>query len=165
MKTLFLIRHAKSSWSDTLLDDIERPLKRKGKQDAFNMAQFVKRFIKHPLIIISSPAIRATQTAEIFCESIFPVKEHYVRPEMNLYPGTSTAWLSIIKQLDNQSDNAMLFGHNPGITEVAMMLSAEFSGYMGTCSVICLEFNTDQWTDASNTNSRLVFFKKNNTFR
>src|SRR6266545_5000769 len=132
MKTLFLIRHAKSSWDDTALPDKDRPLGDRGRRDAPKMGKrLAKRDVK-PDLILSSPARRATATAEIIAKKLdYKLKDIVV--DDRLYAGAVHSLLNVIHGLGDKPERVMLFGHNPELTEFAHRLSGEIT-HMPTCA-------------------------------
>jgi phosphohistidine phosphatase len=118
MKTLYLLRHAKSSWDDPDLKDFERPLSDRGISDIPLMAE---RFLqRHDGVacIICSPALRAKTTAKLMAQNInFPVDDIVSNPE--LYFAGSGMFLKAASLVDDNCASAMLVGHNPAITEFA----------------------------------------------
>src|SRR5450631_3680242 len=114
MKTLILVRHAKSSWEDAALPDKERPLNERGKRDAPDMGKrLAKRDVK-PELILSSPARRAFATAKIIAKSLgYKLKNIVV--DDRLYPGAADEILNSIHRLDKQLDRVMIVGHNPAL--------------------------------------------------
>ena len=123
MKTLFLIRHAKSSWDDTALPDKDRPLNDRGKRDAPKMGKrLAKRDVK-PDLILSSPAKRALTTAEIIAKKLdYKLKDIVV--DDRLYAGAVHDLLNVIHKLGDKPKRVILFGHNPELTEFAHRLSS-----------------------------------------
>ena len=139
MKTLFLIRHAKSSWDDTALPDKDRPLNDRGRRDAPKMGErLAKRDVK-PSLILSSPAVRALRTAEIIAKKLDYRRKDIVVTE-RLYAAEADDLLDVIHQLGHKVERVMLFGHNPELTELAHRLSGEIT-HMPTCVVA--EFTFD----------------------
>ena len=144
MKTLFLIRHAKSSWDDTALPDKERPLNDRGRRDAPKMGErLAKRDVK-PDLILSSPAVRALSTAEIIAEKLDYRRKDIVVTE-RLYAAEVDELLDVIQQLRDEVERVMLFGHNPELTELAHRLSAEIT-HMPTCAVAEFTFDAKSWS-------------------
>src|SRR5438094_9352940 len=133
MKTLFLIRHAKSSWDDTALPDKDRPLNDRGKRDAPKMGKrLAKRDVK-PDLILSSPAKRALTTAEIIAKKLdYKLKDIVV--DDRLYAGAVNDLLNVVHKLGDKLERVMLFGHNPELTEFAHRFSSEIT-HMPTCAV------------------------------
>ena len=144
MKTLFLIRHAKSSWGDTALADKDRPLDDRGKRDAPKMGKrLAKRDVK-PDLILSSPARRALTTAEIIAKKLdYKLKDIVV--DDRLYASEADDLLNVIHKLGEKLERVMLFGHNPELTELAHRLSSEIT-HMPTCAVAEFTFATKSWS-------------------
>ena len=145
MKTLFLIRHAKSSWDDTALPDKDRPLNDRGKRDAPKMGKrLAKRDVK-PDLILSSPAKRALTTAEIIAKKLdYKLKDIVV--DDRLYAGAVHDLLNVIHKLGDKPKRVILFGHNPELTEFAHRLSSEIT-HMPTCAVAEFRFNAKSWSN------------------
>ncbi len=144
MKTLTLVRHAKSSWKDTRLSDRERPLNKRGKRDAPVMG---KRMVEHgirPSLIISSPAKRAWSTAKIIAAQIsYPIE--FLQREDGLYLASLDEILDIIVAQDNRFNNLMVVGHNPGMTDFANFLSPGLTNNLPTAGVISVQIDQDDW--------------------
>jgi len=155
-KTLLLVRHAKSSWDVSVLNDFERPLNDRGKKDAPVMA---KRLLTKKIAIdafVSSPAKRAKKTAELFCqeygkkEIIFITKLYHASPE---------TFFEVIAELDNSFNTVAIFSHNMGITEFANLLVKDVRiDNMPTCSIFAVRVNTKNWTDFKNVKKDFLFF-------
>jgi len=145
MKTLFLVRHAKSSWDDTALPDKDRPLNDRGKRDAPKMGErLAKRDVK-PDLILSSPARRALTTAEIIAKKLDYKRKDIVADD-RLYAGEADDLLEVIGELDDKLERVMLFGHNPELTELAHRLSSEIT-HMPTCAVVEFTFDAKSWSN------------------
>jgi phosphohistidine phosphatase len=144
MKTLILVRHAKSSWEDAALPDKERPLNERGKRDAPDMGKrLAKRDVK-PELILSSPARRAFATAKIIAKSLgYKLKNIVV--DDRLYPGAADELLNSIHRLDKQLDRVMIVGHNPALADLAHRLSSEIDR-MPTCAVAKFRFDVKAWS-------------------
>lgn len=144
MKTLTLVRHAKSSWKDTRLSDRERPLNKRGKRDAPVMG---KRMVEHgirPSLIISSPAKRAWSTAKIIAAQIsYPIE--FLQREDGLYLASLDEILDIILAQDNRFNNLMVVGHNPGMTDFANFLSPGLTNNLPTAGVVSVQIDQDDW--------------------
>jgi len=145
MKTLFLVRHAKSSRDDTTLPDKDRPLNDRGKRDAPRMGErLAKRDVKADLIL-SSPASRALTTAQIIAKELDYRRKDIVVDD-RLYPGAADDLLHIIHELGDKLNRVMLVGHNPAFAELAHRLSSEIID-MPTCAVAELTFNAKSWRE------------------
>jgi phosphohistidine phosphatase len=145
MKTLFLIRHAKSSWDSTALPDKDRPLDDRGKRDAPKMGKrLAKREVK-PDLMLSSPAMRALTTTEIIANKLdYQLKDIVV--DDRLYAGEADDLLNVIHKLSDKLERVMLFGHNPELTELAHRFSSEIT-HLPTCAVAEFTFATKSWSD------------------
>ena len=145
MKTLTLIRHAKSSWDDETLDDKARPLNDRGKRDAPKMGErLAKRGVTADLIL-SSPAVRALTTAEIIAEAIGYKRKHIAVDE-HIYEGTPDTLLAMVQAIDDKHERVMLFGHNPEFSDLARMFSRDI-GEMTTCAVAEFTFDVKHWAE------------------
>ena len=144
MKTLFLIRHAKSSWDDPELPDKDRPLNDRGKRDAPKMGErLAKRDVK-PDLILSSPAIRALRTAEIIARKLDYRRKDIVVNE-RLYAVAADDLVDVIHYLSDKLECVKLFGHNPELTALAHRLSGEITR-MPTCAVAEFKFDAKSWS-------------------
>jgi len=149
MKTLILIRHAKSSW-DEGVGDFERSLNVRGLSDASLMGErLLSRLAgaEQSLdALISSSAKRADQTSRLLARSLsFP--EASIEWRNELYLATPQTIQNIIRHLPDTVNNVALVGHNPGITELAEKLTGDHFGNMPTCSMVTIEFPVDHWLD------------------
>ena len=156
MKTLLLIRHAKSSWE---LDskDIDRPLNKRGQTDAPVMAKrLVKRNIQ-PDIILTSPAVRAFSTAKLFAEEL-TMKNEKIVIIPSLYLAQPALYTSIIEALDDTLNTVAIFSHNPGITDFVNTLTIVQVDDMPTCAIYAVESNMISWKDFFNHPVNFLFF-------
>ena len=145
MKTLFLVRHAKSSRDDPSLPDRDRPLDDRGKQDAPKMGKrLAKRDVK-PDLLLSSPALRALTTAHLIAEEVGYKRKDIVVDD-RLYASSADDLLAVIRALDKKLNRVMLFGHNPEFTDLAHRLSSEIID-MPTSAVVEFNFDTKAWSD------------------
>ncbi len=144
-KKLLIIRHAKSDWNNPEIRDFERPLNERGERNAPEMA---RRLIRHdlvPQLLVSSPALRALTTAELFAGVLGYERSSIVQvPE--IYEARSSTLLDIINGLDNQVDFAALFGHNPGVSHLASKLSDSRFLDLPTCGMVLIKFPFDDWS-------------------
>lgn len=143
MKTLFLVRHAKSSWDDPALADKDRPLNERGKRDAPKVGERLAKAGAKPDLILSSPAKRALTTAEIIARKLGYKRKNIVVDD-RLYAVESEILLDVIHQLDDGAECVMLFGHNPELTKLAHRLSGKIC-HMPTCAVAELTFDVKLW--------------------
>lgn len=158
MKTLYLIRHAKSSWDDFTLSDFDRPLNERGKNDAPKMG---KRLRKKDIKIdafISSPAKRAKKTAEYFIKEFDKDKDKIILVSA-LYDAGLNDFFETIKNIDDKYNSAAIFSHNPGITAFANQLinNANIDN-MPTSSVFAVKANVEKWKDFAKAKKEFLFF-------
>jgi phosphohistidine phosphatase len=147
MKTLFLIRHAKSSWTDPALPDKDRPLGDRGRRDARKMGKrLAKRDVK-PDLILSSPARRALKTARIIAKKL-DYKRKDIVVDDRLYAGEVNDLLNVIHKVGDL-ERVMLVGHNPELTQFAHCLSSEIT-HMPTCAVAEFPFKAKSWSHINN---------------
>lgn len=157
MKTVYFVRHAKSSWKFDLRDH-DRPLNKRGKRDAPNMGILLKQMNVLPDVIYSSSAVRANTTANTIAEAIgFPVDDIIINS--NLYHAGTIEVVPLIRKLDNQVDSVMFFGHNPGFTDLANELGDEFIMNVPTCGAVGVEFDVDDWSAVNEENGKTAFFE------
>ena len=155
MRKLILLRHAKSSWKDTSLDDFDRPLNRRGKKDAPIMADKLSmRKIKIDLII-SSPAKRTTETAKIFANILGYQSEIIFNDK--LYEASYNEILEVINLIDDKYQNVLLVCHNPGITDLANYISNYFIENISTSGIVGLSTN-NSWENINENGCTLLFY-------
>jgi phosphohistidine phosphatase len=145
MKTLILVRHAKSSWDDITLPDKDRPLNDRGKRDAPKMGKrLAKREVKVDLSL-SSPARRAMKTARVFADKL-GYKRKDIAVDDRLYPGAVHDLLKVIRNLGDKSNRVMLVGHHPALSKLAHRFSSVIT-HLPTCAAAEFKFNAKTWPD------------------
>ncbi len=159
MKTLYLIRHAKSSWEATDIEDFERPLNERGKRDSPRMGKRLKEKDIHPDLILSSPAKRALSTAKKIAKILSYPKEN-IKTDRKLYHADEDTILAVTQNLKDKFNTVMLFGHNPGLTDfVNTLMDGEFDiDNVPTCGVVAFTFGMDSWKDLTWGKGKLLFF-------
>ena len=158
MKTLLLIRHAKSSWNDIGLSDFERPLNERGKHDAPLMAKKVKSKKIDIDAFVSSPAKRAKKTAEFFMAE-FVAKEKKLTLIPSLYEASVEKYYDAIENLKDKDDTVALFAHNPGITDFINSLDCTPVYDMPTCAVYAIQIKTKNWKKFREAKKEFLFFE------
>jgi phosphohistidine phosphatase len=144
MKSLTIVRHAKSSWKDRGLSDRERPLNKRGNRDAPMMGKRVADAGIRPSQIISSPAVRAWTTARVFAKELgYPAE--FLQREDGLYLASLDNLLDVIATQDNGFNNLMLFGHNPGLTDFVNYLVPGLTNNLPTSGVVSVNLEVDDW--------------------
>jgi phosphohistidine phosphatase len=156
MKKLYLVRHAKSSWEDNNLYDMDRPLKGRGIRDAYSSAQWLASQNEKADRIYSSPATRALHTALIFSRELdYPFSEIDILPE--LYESTAKEMADIIQTIPDHHESAMLFGHNPCMTDFLNSCINHRIDNVPTSGIACLKFPVERWAEV-NGQAELIFF-------
>jgi len=146
MKTLLLMRHAKSSWNATYLNDYERPLKRRGKIDAAQIAKILETQNLFPDLILSSTAKRAVQTVEILIKTIN--YENEVIYVDNLYLGDLNDFIDALTLVTPGVESVMIVAHNPGLESYLQELTGDFES-MPTASLALLELQVNTWEEVN----------------
>lgn len=157
MKTLILVRHAKSDWNDPFLSDFERTLNKRGTADAPVMASRFAEMNIAPDLIVSSPAIRAFTTCKFFAKEL-KYDESNIKLDQEIYDASAGSVLNIIGDMDDSVNTLMLFGHNPAISNLAGYLTSMNFGEVPTCAVVCIEFNFQHWKDIHKNTGTLKCF-------
>jgi phosphohistidine phosphatase len=162
-KTLFIVRHAKSSWDYDDISDIDRPLSIRGINDAGVMAGRLKAKGDIPSLLISSPACRALHTATIFSRTLKVSCENMVIEE-RIYPGSINEILNVIEHISDKYDSIMIFGHNPASTGLANHFLKHTIDNLPTAGVVTLNFNGDSWKNLKDKqpNSENIDYPKKN---
>lgn len=158
MKTLVIVRHAKSDWSDPNITDIERPLNKRGKRDAPFMAKLIKEQGLTPDLILTSPAERALQTVKYFVEQ-FKINKSKVIVREEIYSNGSVAIRNLLSKIDNSHQTIFLFGHNPDLTSLANQLLDVFIENIPTSGIIGIDFDFDSWDNILNSRGKLRLFE------
>ncbi|MCU0435347.1 MAG: histidine phosphatase family protein [Bacteroidia bacterium] len=163
MKTLWLVRHAKSSWQLNMLPDNERPLNDRGYRDAHEMPARVLTGFAKPTCMLVSPAVRTYTTALIFARHLrFPSDQFTLAPQ--LYESGVNEYLAVLRNTASTHNHVMLFGHNPVITELANTLCRAGIENVPTCGIVCIEHSHAHWAELGKAPARLLSFdfpKKN----
>ncbi len=161
MKTVYLVRHAKSSWDIPDLRDIERPLNERGLRDAPFMAKLLKSKGVKPDAILSSPAVRALTTAAFFKIELGLDGED-VRVRDEIYEAMPHAICRLINMLPEQDETVLLFGHNPTFTGVANLFTKDYIDNIPTCGIVEIKADVGHWQDFTEKQAEVtgVFFPK-----
>ena len=158
MKYLFLTRHAKSSWSNPGLADIDRPLNERGKKAAPFMGKLIVDKGEKPELLISSPAYRAFSTAKAFGEAMGLV-ENDIIIDSTIYGAGAQQLLELVQNQDDLHKSIMLFGHNPTFTSFVNLLTGSNIMNVVTCGVVRIDFEFSSWTDIDFGSGRLAYYE------
>jgi phosphohistidine phosphatase len=156
VKKLYLIRHAKSSWTDSKLSDFERPLNKRGRTDAPFMGTLLHEKNVKPDLILASPAFRARKTAEIIAKKLHTTKKIVFLAE--IYEANVSALEKILLDLDDENTTVLLFGHNPSLNMFAQQY-VNFEENIPTCGILEIKFNCKSWSEIHKANARVVSFE------
>lgn len=158
MKTVLILRHAKSDWGDAHKADFDRPLAKRGLEDAPRMGEVLAQFEHVPDRILASPAQRAKQTAESVAKACGYQKT--IQWEESFYEGSSADMIIALQRLPDTVERAMLIGHNPAVEETVATLCTPHSSdtkdegwsdgwaiKIPTAGLVCLDFEIMDWDE------------------
>lgn len=157
MKTLLLLRHAKSSWDDPALRDFDRPLNKRGLKAASLIGRFMLKRKIRPGLVISSPAKRARKTAALVIESA--QLETKPRLDEHIYEASGLQLLEVVSRIEDAVDDVMLVGHNPGLEELLLALTGEVRR-MPTAALARVALDIERWRAAQETAGQLEWLVK-----
>jgi phosphohistidine phosphatase len=165
MKELIFVRHAKSDWGSEMLKDIDRHLSERGYSDAYFMSDWYKKNKTAPDILVSSTAVRALSTALIFSRALdIPIS--VLKLEPRVYEASSARILQVVQHFDKNHERVMIFGHNPGFTNVCNELSPEFFfENVPTCGMVSFRSEISEWREFGVKNARINYFQFPKDFR
>jgi phosphohistidine phosphatase len=156
-KTLILIRHAKSDWSESGQKDIDRELNPRGHSDAPRMGGKLVEMGVKPNLIVSSPARRTTLTAEYISEQLkYPFEN--IEFQEDIYEASVRTLLKVVNELNNAHQSVAIIGHNPGFSYLAEYLTGSVIGNIPTCGIVELQFELDNWALVSQNTAQLKSF-------
>ena len=156
MKTLFLGRHAKSSWDDSGLPDFERPLNNRGERDAPEMGRRLAQKHRTADVILCSAAVRARTTAAILAKEWGYAKD--ITGEPKLYEASPSEMLDFIHELEDDATSALVIAHNPTITWLAHLLGNLSIGNVPTCGIVVLKIPCHKWSEVEEGLAELIEF-------
>ena len=160
MKTLYIVRHAKSSWEYEGIEDIDRPLKKRGIKDAHLISNFLSKEVTKPDVFISSSANRALHTAVIFCENLkYPLSNLNIRKQ--LYNFSDGYLVKTVNALDDDYNSAIIFSHDHGINTFVNKYGSKPIAYVPTCGVIGIQFDEIHWKNIKKGKTFMIEFPKN----
>ena len=162
MKTLYLLRHAKSSWTDAGLADFKRPLNERGLTAAPFMGELMARNEYLPDVILSSPATRANMTARLVKES--GKLDAEIQSEHRIYEASPHVLRKVISEIDDAHTSAMIVGHNPGIESFIGYLTARLEP-MPTAALAVILLDIDQWIDINDRCGKIQNIHRPKDFR
>ncbi len=156
MKTLFMVRHAKSSWEDPQLSDHDRPLLPSGIKKTRRIAHYLKKKSVVPNLMFSSTAKRAYETAKLIAEEIgYPTDQ--IKTSAQLYHAGSGDIYTALYALDNSIESVMIFGHNPTFTYFVNQYLDPRIENLPTSGLVSIEFGCDKWEDINDSKFQVNF--------
>jgi phosphohistidine phosphatase len=144
MKTLLILRHAKSSWKDVAVGDHDRPLNKRGKRDAPRVGQLLRDLEVPPQLIISSTAKRARKTASLVAKECG--YHGIIELHGTLYLAPPGAYLETLRRVDDAVEHVLVVGHNPGLEQLLALLTGQHA-HLPTAALVQLELDVAQWRD------------------
>jgi phosphohistidine phosphatase len=161
MRTLYLLRHAKSAWKDPTLDDHDRPLAPRGDRAARALAQHFRRLKADPELVLCSTAVRTRETLDLVMAGFS--KPPIVAMERGLYLAVPSSILARLREVDNRVERVLVIGHNPGLHELALKLAqhgpakarAELQRKYPTAALVTYEVDSD-WAGLGTKSTRLA---------
>ena len=143
-KTLLVLRHGKSSWEDASLQDIERPLNKRGKRDAPRMGKLLAELGLIPDLIISSNARRANDTAKAVSE--YCGYQGIIELGSSFYSADLNAYLEALRLVPDRNTTVLIVGHNPAVEDLVLALTKKITP-MQTCALARIDLEIDRWRD------------------
>ncbi len=157
VKTLLLLRHAKSSWDDNTLKDFDRPLNKRGLKAAPMVGETMRKRKLRPELVLSSPAERAKETTRLVCDAAGLIA--VARYEDGIYEASARRLLEIVSQTEDAVNTAMLVGHNPGLAELLAILTGE-PHHMTTATLACIDLSIEKWSEVTSGAGKLQWIVK-----
>lgn len=158
MKTLYLVRHAKSSWKYDVSDH-QRPLKKRGYNDATLVSEKVSSTMKPPEKIITSDANRARTTAEYF-KKAFKIKDADYQETHDLYDFSGQEVMRVVNNLEDTLSCVMIVGHNHAFTSLVNMLGSEYIDNLPTSGFVAIDFEENHWKDINTGTTKNMIFPR-----
>ena len=155
-KKLIIVRHSKSSWKDLSLDDFNRPLNKRGKEDGPIISNYLSKKTNFIDFLHSSSSVRTFETSKFFTERI---KFGNVKYDDSLYHSSSGSILNLIKNYSNEYSSVMLIAHNPGLTHLINQITNISLDNLPTTGLAEIHFSCNKWNEISSKNSNLIDLK------
>jgi len=157
MKTLTLVRHAKSSWKDPGLEDLDRPLNKRGRRDAPASARRFASACPAPDRILVSPSRRTRDTVREFVRAL-GVDEAALVEDARIYEASHARLLSVLREQPEAMNDVMLVGHSPGVADLGHALCGTPEGKFPTCAVLRMRLPDKPWSELAEGDGESEFF-------
>jgi len=158
MKQLVLVRHAKSSWKYDV-NDAERPLKKRGFNDAALVSKSLKNTSYLPDIIFSSPANRALTTCKIFITNL-GCNEEILNIKDDLYDFGGQNVIDFLLKISDSYEKVMIFGHNHAFTSICNIFGDQYIDNLPTCGLVMIDFDVTSWKEIKKGITKLTIFPR-----
>jgi phosphohistidine phosphatase len=158
MKTLFILRHAKSSWDHPQLSDFDRPLNKRGKRSAPFMSNLLKVGNEQIDLVMTSPAKRTMETCKSVIASL-ELKSAQVIEKKEIYEAGVTTLVELVQSAPNEVKSLLLIGHNPGLTGLSNYLTSYYIDNIPTAGLVKITFEVDDWQAIISGSGTLAYFK------
>ena len=162
MKRLYVVRHAKASWSNNVSSDYERPLDSKGESDIKKLSLYLKSKNYTPEYILTSAAKRTLETSKIISSVLFDKIIPPLKEEPLIYEASETTFLNIISSIDSKYNSLMIVGHNPTITSLINEVSDAIIDHVPTSGIAVIDFKQPNWIIKSNSGKIIEFIYPKN---
>lgn len=160
MKKLIFVRHGRAEEPSSMFPDFERSLTTKGKNISEQMAQILKEKERDPALFISSPAFRAYETALVFARVLGSDPDKIILKNDLYSRATLKSFAEIVEGISNSFYSAIIFGHNPSLTEIPDRLSKNGCDFLPKSGIVCLSFKTDTWKGIVREKGTIEYFLK-----
>jgi phosphohistidine phosphatase len=158
VKQLIILRHAKSSWQNGALGDIDRPLSDRGERDAPRMGKRLQARGARPTLLLASHATRAQRTAKLVARAL-ALPAEIVQTEESLYLAEPAAVLGVVSRQDDAHSCVIVIGHNPGLTDLANRLLPDLAlDNLPTTGVVAIDLAIGSWSAAASAAARLAYY-------
>ena len=158
MKTLCIVRHAKSSWKEEAYTDEQRPLNHRGKVSAPAIGKVLAIKGYEPDLILSSTAVRASSTAALIAVELGYHPDR-ISTDERIYLASESELLQVISECSPELQNVMIVGHNPGLYMLAIQLSGFMEDNLPTCAAVCIEFDVSRWDELPERPGSIKFYE------
>ena len=157
MKSVYIIRHAKSSWEEPDLPDVVRPLNKRGLDAAATIGKYLARLHAKPDLIISSPATRAYHTAVVVAQTLgYRLKQISVQPAV--YFEGEQGVLNLLREQEDVYDEIFIFGHEPTCSDIVHTLCHDIIPKFSTAGMCKINLDIDSWKDIYSARGKKEFF-------
>ncbi len=157
MKTVYIIRHAKSSWEDAELPDVVRPLNPRGKKASNAMGHYLAKLHDKPDLIVSSPATRAYHTA-VNMSRVLGYRQRNIIVQPAIYFEGEQGVFNTIRHMEDAYESVFIIGHEPTCSEVIYSLCGEMVVKFSTGAVFKMQLNIDKWKDIYEAKGKKIYF-------